>query len=391
MRLQKLLQQPADSPQLHLRDAVYGAAGHAQLLQDVMGLANAEAAGPRHIFFGTTRNEAGTLNFGPVSDAMLAEVEGYGDIVKRYIEPDLRIEPLFGSVEGHLVAAIEITRCSNPPYIIKTDVSQALSRGDCWVREGGLFRPAQRADFDRMYRNTAKAAPKKVSNNTFRVGFGSDPSRTSLQLQIPDVSRPPSIMAAGRMKNTIDARQAAKQGNIEDTGLVRLVHARLYGNESHYEEQGINTLVEGYNHVIDSHQEEDNYYFYETHAIKVNLCLVNTGHEVLEDVSIHLVMPWVEQFKVAERLYGPPDKPLSVKESELRGYPSVKRYKSAVQVKQNLDMLRPDDVVTVFEQDLRIAVKPKLAGQKVAIRYSIHAKGFEVPEEGRLRLVFTKA
>jgi hypothetical protein len=45
----------------------------------------------------------------------------------------------------------------------------------------------------------------------------------------------------------------------------------------------------------------------------------------------------------------------------------------------------------VFEQDLRIAVKPKLAGQKVAIRYSIHAKGFEVPEEGRLKLVFTKA
>ena len=193
------------------------------------------------------------------------------------------------------------------------------------------------------------------------------------------------------MKNKIDARQAAQQGNVEDTGLVRLVHARLYGNESHYEEQGINTLVEGYNHVIDSHEEEDNYYFCETHAVKINLCMVNTGHEALEDVSIHLVMPWAEQFKVVDRLYGPPGQPVSLKESELRGYPRVKQYKSAVQVKQSLDLLRPDDVITVFEQDLRIAIKPKLAGQKVAIRYSIHAKGFEVPEEGRLKLVFTKA
>jgi hypothetical protein len=390
MLLEKLLQQPVDSPRLHLRDAVYGSSGRARLLLEVLGLANAETKGARHIFFGVTRDGDGDLQFNPVTEAILAEVQSYAELVRRYIEPDLKIEPLFGDINGNLVAAIEITRCNNPPYIVKTDVSDKLRRGDCWVRDGGLFRPAQRADFDRMYRETARNTPVNPNSNIVQVGFGNDPNIGTLSLSLPTVDRPPSSLAAARMKNEISARQEAKNVNVEDTGLARLVHARLYGNESPYEEQGINTLVEGYNAVIEDHADADNYYFFETQAVKVNMSLVNTGHQPLEDVSIHLILPWAEQFKVAERLYPPPGKKRSAKESELMGYPQVKHYKSAVQVKQALDFLEPDQVIKVFEQDLRIAVQPRLAGQKVAIRYSIHAKGFERPEEGKLKLVFTK-
>jgi hypothetical protein len=74
----------------------------------------------------------------------------------------------------------------------------------------------------------------------------------------------------------------------------------------------------------------------------------------------------------------------------LMGYPRVKRYQSAVQVKQEIPRLEPDESAIVFEQALRISVKPELAGKKVAIRYSILAAGFERPEEGRLKLILDK-
>ena len=192
------------------------------------------------------------------------------------------------------------------------------------------------------------------------------------------------------MQNEIDARKAAHNVNVEDTGLVRLLHTRLYGNERPFEGQGIDTLVEGYNTVLDSYHDEDDYYFFESHALKLNFSAVNTGHSPLEDVRVLISVPWAESFRTADRMYGPPGKSLTAKESELLGYPRVKRYKSAVQIKQEIPRLEPDATIAVFEQAIRISVKPELAGKKVAIRYSILAAGFERPEEGRLKLILGK-
>ncbi|TDJ45511.1 MAG: hypothetical protein E2O50_01350 [Gammaproteobacteria bacterium] len=387
MRFEKLLQQTANSPKLHLRDAVYGAGGQAVLLQEVLGLANADSRGVRHIIFGVNRSDGNELVFTRLGDGAPEELQGYIELIKRYIEPDLKVEPLYGDVQGHLVAALEISRCDNPPYILKMDASRDLRRGDCWVHEGGVFRPAQRADLDRMYRYTAKHRSQATDNNIVRVGFNSNPTQTRIAVPLPDTARPPSSQEAYRMQIEINSRKEAQSVNIEDTGFARLLHTRLYKDDRPFQDQGINTLVEGYNTVLDSYQEQDDYFYFETHALKLNFCMVNTGHTALEDVSILMILPWAEQFRTAEHLYGPPGEILTAKESELLGYPKVKHYKSAVQVKQDIARLEPDQVVPVFEQAIRISVKPELAGKKVAIRYSIHASGFKRPEEGRLKLV----
>jgi hypothetical protein len=193
------------------------------------------------------------------------------------------------------------------------------------------------------------------------------------------------------MKKEIEARRAARNVNLEDTGLARLVHARLYGNEQPFEAHGLDTLVQGYNAVLEDYREHDDYYFFEARAIKLSLSMVNTGHAPLENVRIMLSLPWAAYFRVADRLHGPPTKPITRKESELRGYPAVQRYQSVVQVKSSFSMVEPDVVTPVFEQALRIAVGPELAGKKVALRYAIQADGLGVPEEGTLKILFKAA
>jgi hypothetical protein len=391
MLLEKLVRKPADAPKLHRRDAAFGAGNHAHLLREVMGLANESGSGSRHIVFGVEFNDAGELEFRGITDSTLEEIQGYAELVDRFVEPGLKIEPLYGDVDGNLVAAIEISQCNNPPYVMKMDATRDMRRGDCWVREGGLFRPAQRADLDRMYRESAQQVTGSGANQVVRLGFNGEPTKTSALFDLPDVSRPPSSLEAQRLNSEIKARKEAQSVNVEDTALARLVHTRLYGDAQPYLEQGMSTLVEGYNVVMDKHADADNYYYFETNAVKMNLGIVNTGHEALENVNVLLILPWVEQFQVAQHLYGPPGKPLTVKESELRGYPLVKQYKSAVQVKQKLDFLEPDQILPVWEQELRIAVRAGMAGKKVAIRYSILADSLEHPIEGRLKLVVSKA
>lgn len=390
MLLEKILKQPAGAPGLHLRDAVYGPEGRVHLLREIMGLANAQAEGSRYIMFGVVRGEDGKFRFTGLGDGALAELQSYADVISRYIEPELQIEPFYGNVQGNLVAALEIKGCSNPPYVLKVDATADFDRGACWVREGGVFRPAQRADFDRMYRSNRNEKKATVANNVVQVGFDEDPAQTVLKVVMPDVSNPPSKLAAGRIKGKIDAKKQAEDINFEDTQISRLVHARLYGGEQDFEDQGINTLVQGYNAVADDHREEDDYYYFETNAVRLNLCLVNTGHEPLKDVSLLLTFPRAEQFRVAEYMYGPPGTNRSARESELMGYPGVKYYKSAVQVKQEFDLLEPDNVYSAFEQALRIAVTPELVGRKVRVRYSLRAKGLKEPEEGALTMLFRK-
>ena len=386
MQFEKLLQQSAEAPGLLLQGNAWGVAEHANLLREVLGLANAAVKGPRYILFGVSRDDA-ELSFLKLSDNDLVILESYPDLVARYVEPRLSIETLAGTASGHLLAALIINSCDNPPYMIKTDASRDLQRGSCWVREGGLCRPAQRADFDRMYRLNSKLQ-SDVGDHIVQLGFGAEPNQKLLTLSLPDVSKPPSAQIAARLKREIQAREAARQTNIEETGLARLLHARFYGNEKPFAGHGLDTLVQRYETVVDNYSAHDNYYFFETQAVKLNFSAVNTGPSTLKNVRILLSLPYADSFRVADQLYGPADKSVSRQESELLGYPAVQRQEKAVQIKTAFSNLEPNKVMPVFEQSLRIAVSPKLAGKKVALRYLIVADGLSNPEEGALKLAF---
>jgi hypothetical protein len=391
MLLENLLKQSADSPKLHLREAMYGAVGQSLLLREVMGLANSKgSAASRYILFGVKLIEEGKYEFRGVTKGDLNELQGYAEIISNYLEPDLKVTPMYGEIQGHMVGALEINHCSNPPYIVKVDAGTKLHRGDCWVREGGLFRPAQRADLDRMYQFAAAKRPTPLGENIVRIGFGDDPNKMRLQLTLPDVTNPPSKLAAGKMQDEIDAKRSAAAADIDDTRMGRLIHARLFGEESDFTGQGIDTMVEGYNAVMERYSDHDNYYNFETHAVKFNLSMVNTGHEAIENISLMLVLPVAQEFIVADRLFPAPGKSRTPKESELLGYPRVKAYSSSVQVKYEIDRLEPDQLIQVYEQDLRIAVQSQLAGKKVRVKCSMHASGFAQPEETRLTLLFSK-
>ena len=93
---------------------------------------------------------------------------------------------------------------------------------------------------------------------------------------------------------------------------------------------------------------------------------------------------------MADRLHPEPGRTRTSKESELLGYPQVKLYDKNVLVKSRFERVDPDELLTVFDEELRIGVLPEIAGKKVIVKYSLQADGFEQPETGKLQLVFLK-
>ena len=116
MLLDRLLQQPDDSPRLHLRDAVYGAEERAVMLREIMGLANAEAGGPRHVLFGVSREDSGALDYSTLTDADFARLQASVELIRRYIEPELPVD-----ASGYLVVE---------PGTPKTQIPGVFACGD---------------------------------------------------------------------------------------------------------------------------------------------------------------------------------------------------------------------------------------------------------------------
>ncbi len=311
MNLEKLLQQPLDSLNVCLRERVYDAAAHADLIRDVMGLANLPGDGRRFIIFGIGMNAAGKQIIRGIDAAAFAAIDGYSDAIGRCLEP----------------------------------------------------------------------APPAVA-----IGFNDDPLATLMTFAMPDVSRAPSQIAARKLQDQIAVVKAAGEANVADSMVARLVHAQQYGSEMPYDERGLNTLAENLNAVDHQYHDADRYYYREANALKLNFTLRNTGTQMLEQITVVLTMPLVESFAPVEKLCTAPGDRRSQHELDMLGYPAVTLFKTAAQIKVDIERLAPGAERRLFDCDLRVALRPEIAGKKVAVRYALHARGLREPQQGLLKL-----
>lgn len=387
MILDNLLNQPPDTLEICVRARAYGSSGRADLIRDVIGLANLPGSEPRFIIIGASREEGGVVATG-LDDRALAEIENYADLVRQYIEPEPRVRIECGSVKGKVIAVLQISGCDNPPYMVATDLSQDMKTGACVIREPGLFRAARRRDLDRMYGARVAAEPEfEVAAPLVQIGFNNDPCKAQFVTRLPDLLGFPSAIAAKRLQDQIRVVKAAGERNVTDSSVARLVHAQQYGAELPYDERGVNTLVENYNSVADEFHDADEYFFHETNALKLSFCIRNNSEQMLENLTVVLTLPVVDEFRVVEHLCAAPGSERSRHESDLLGYPEVSYYKAAAQVRQDIEQLPPGAERPLFESALRVALAPNIAGKKIAIRYALHGRGLATPQEGVLKLL----
>ncbi len=344
-----------------------------------------QSAAPRYLVFGVTRTTGGKLRARNLDNSARTEIAGYVDVIRQYLEPELPVNVMQVRHAGVNLALLELPASDNPPYMVASDVGDGLYRGACWVHAAGSNRPAGRADMDRMYgRALASSAPERPA---VALGFNDDPAATQCTVTVPDVNLPPSLVAAKKLEGQISVVKAAGEANMADSMVARLVHTQQYGTEMPYDERGINTLVENFNAVEFQYRDADRYYYEEVNALKLNFSLRNTGEQILENISVVLTLPVVEAFRPVAALCPDPASRQSQHERDMLGYPQVSLFDSAAQVKVDIDRLAPSEERELFDYALRVALRPGIAGKKVAIRYALHARGLCEPQQGILKLI----
>ncbi len=388
MSLQRILSRKQDHWKVLFRENVYRPRDMALMARELCALANTDGAGNRYIFFNAMRDMNGDLQFTAAQKGAVNQLETLVEKAGHFLEPKFKLRAVYGDINGKLGIGIELVECTDSPYMIKANLPEEFYPGSCWVKDDDVVRIATRVDFDRMY-SSAKPANKEPSTPAILVGINDDVSASIARIVLPDISGPPSAMAATRIKQTLASKEATASEEDDKSIIARLSHARLYGADVPYDERGINTLIQGFNSVVADHLAEDNHFHFETNAVKLNISIRNMFSEPLENVSFILTFPNIEQCRVADRLYTSPLSSMSPKESELQGYPTVRYFEDTIRVSQKVAAIQPQEILKVFEQELRLSCQPELLNRKLAVHYIVQSPVLPHAISGRLRLAFT--
>ena len=391
MLLKQLIESPMTSSRLLVCDP-FREHDQAELVKEVIGLANADVDGPRNILFGIN---SGALDGGGIvgiTDSVMADLKKAHRTISALIEPVIQLAFIFDRINGKLIGALEIDGCEDRPYIVGQNFSEELSRGQCWVREDRELRAIQPADLARTSTPEPVEKPVKMSKPPkISVGFDEQPDCALLEVAIPDTSDPPFAVEEPQAKEPKDLKKTIREkiGTVT-TRMLRLGGAAKQDPAAASAGRGADTQVEEFDGTETVLVGANNHYFFEERALQLNVCACNQGSETIENVSIKLGFPRIPDFEVVDRLYISPFDKRSPYEIKKLGYPKVERHDDAVFVRSKFDQLTPDSPKQAFQCALRLAVGPRMQGKKIAVLYTLRGPDKKRIGQGRLKIKFGK-
>ncbi len=393
MLLKQLLESPKTSSNLVVYDP-FQELDREELVREVIGLANAEVDGPRNILFGVNAGAVDGNGIVGIPETALADLKKAHRLLSAVVEPVLQLAFVFDRINGKFVGALEIDGCDFGPYFVGHDLSESLSLGQCWVREGYKLLEVERSDLINGINGKAPApAPAEepaplTEIPDIAVGFNEDPESELLEMAVPDTSDPPFAEEDNDVKQPSKLTQVLKDtvGTVT-TQILRLGQGadKAIADASRSSSQG--DTCEDADKVL---TDAKNHYYYEEKALQVNFSVCNQGSVAIKDVSIRLGFPRLPGFDIAERLYTSPFDKRSPAEIRNLGYPDLERRDDAIYVRNTCSVLAPGKAEQVFRCPIRLAVGPEMARRKLAILYKLRGPRGEDLGTGRLKIKFGK-
>ena len=387
-RFHSIVTSASPGPGYKLRERAYVESRAGSFLRDIIALANAEAEGPRYLICGLGVDATGNRVHHGISETDCSSNSGCLNLLSEYVEPALRLryEPV--QVSGKRFGVFEIDGCFDQPYMVRSDYSEKLRRGDAWMQVQGAAVKIGRKQLKRMFESNFQNA---VPQAAVQVGFDGDVINSDFQLPVTDFDKAPSTMARTKIEQLIDMLS-----NARDTGassrIGRLGQARLFGTDGAYDKKSIPELLVDLQHVEETYHEHDLNYLFEQNGSRIQLVVINQGDTTLKAASLSLAMPRHAASRVADKLPRAMQRDKFVDRGmfEEDSYPNVSVSEKAVRVSVSLGDLPVGAPVQVFESPLRIAAAPALAGRRVGIQYDLTAANLSEPVGGKLRLLVTK-
>lgn len=405
MNLDDIIEYDEEGTNLDFKKEEYHKDDYVSLIKDILSMANALNPETKRIVIGIKHRPGEDKEFLGVEK--ITDQASLENIIQENIEPNINFKYYPYIFKNVTLGIIEIFDNFDKPYMMRKDYA-TLKKGDMWIRKGSRQSRVTREDLNKMFDFRKKVA----FDNKVAIGFGKELGKeiSILKANIPRESFPSEVRKReleGLIKRiderySINDEENGKEpsvleklafagmnlsGEFRDSdksirvGYNRLTNFPIYQSK----EEILNTIE----NIGDIYYDDDTYYLYEENSTKFNCLIYNDGTEFLEDVKIELFFD-SNIFVIADKIYEEPhDNPLicsTVKVADYN-YPIVYTDDNYIVAENYHDQVRHKTLTNVFDEDLRILIKPNVDANDTEVKYKIGAKNLPHHIEGALKII----
>lgn len=352
---------------LDFKGAQYPKEKHADLIKDIIAMANADTNDERYIIIGVIRNSEGQKELRGINREDFIDDAVYQQLIRENVEPDVNFEYILHEYAGKCFGVFRIGNCDDKPYMMKKDYKQ-LNKGDSWIRKGTHQPRMIRRDFDAIHK-------QKMAS----IGFNGDVEILFEENESDNITIPtageltlPSENEANIIRRVIEEKKnpSMKKPTMLDrtiSGHDDMDYA-IRGVKPHHK-RTLEELEENLANVRGDFADKDEYFFFEENGYRLNIILHNKGEQYIEDGEIHVHIPKVEGLRVAPKIYL----------EYLSGYPEVTESEKYITIRESVGDIKHQIPVPAFGEPVRIFFNNSLQGEFIEIECEIFGKNLKKP------------
>ena len=364
---------------------------YADLLKDIMSMANANIESDRLIIIGVKHRPNGEKEFLPIEKVQFVDASTYQQLVHENIEPELLIDYEPYQYEDILLGVIRLSNCTQQPYMMKKDYTQ-LKKGDCFIRKGSYQKKVARADLEQMYEKRNSSQCQFVDN--VDIGFFDTNFMDEILLSPLKKIELRSEREEKKIKDIIQLKEQSKKDS-ETSSLSRsLMINKIVENPLAYvpyEKRSISTLYRNLEKIKETYKEDDVYEILELKAFKLNFEILNKASEYIEDAYAEIEILKDDSFHINSEILEKPYHgmfPQIPHEKFLNSmsYPHVEEDKEKYFISNSIGNIKHQIKTEMFDEDLRLIIFKVPESSEIIIHLKLYGKNLSLPIEKELKI-----
>lgn len=368
---------------LDFKGAQYPKEKHADLIKDLIAMANADTNDGCYIIIGVIRNSEGQKELRGINREYFIDDAVYQQLIRENVEPDVNFEYILHEYAGKCFGVFRIGKCDDKPYIMKKDYKK-LKTGDSWIRKGTHQPRMIRRDFDAIYE-------QKMAS----IGFNGHVEILFEENESDNITIPtarkftfPSEREAKKIRRTIERKKNPDTQKPEIpsisaiSGLDDILYT-IYGAKP-YHKRTLEELEENLENVRRDFTDEDEYFRFEKNGYKLNIILHNKGEQYIEDGEIRVHIPKVEGLFVAPRVAEEPNRDpygynIHIYPEFPSKYPEITESETYTVIMESVGNIKHHIPILAFEEPIRVFFSNSLSGKSIEIKCEIFGRNLRKP------------
>jgi len=360
------------------------------LLTDIIALSNANSNEAKYIIVGVNHKPNGNRDIIGINEPFIDEAT-YQQLINENIEPEIEFHYSPYQFKTKTLGVFQIKAANNRPYMMKKDFGK-LKKGDSFIRKGSHQTRITRKDIDSFF---SQKFSLSFFNGTISVYFTKSSDKV---LEVKATSE--LIFPSDKMAEKIEKIIKEKEDILKlcpglALPMIPVDIPSIFGSTP-YEHRSISTLKDNLKNIKETYLQDDIYYLFEKKSNKINITILNSGDEYMEDASVELKIKKSTDFMVADSIHYAPnhESPLSrlnaipmTPKWVTSQYPKVTETEEMYIITENLGDIKHKIPQEIFGAPLRIILKQDAIGQVITFYLKIFGKNLKDTIEEKLEMI----